>query len=152
MSPHDYVKVLFRQEGEEGDTLVESMWCVSLGEGNFRVGIIPFEVYLCAVDDIIYALDEQGVYRYVRHVEASGNSVLRILYPEGFDVDRFVSYVKDLGMDVEQAGDTRLLALHAPAERSIHALLTYLAFEEEQGHLWYEEACISEFHQKQQML
>lgn len=141
-----YVKVLFRQEGDDAELIVESMWCIPQGQNQFQVANVPFELYRIAFGDIIEAELEEGIYVYTHTVSFSGHSVLRVLHPAEFDGEAFTEAVNALGVWVESATE-RLTAIDVPADISLQPILTYLREQEAAGILHYEEACLSERHQ-----
>lgn len=143
-----FTKVLFRQQGDDEELIVESMWCIPLGHHLFEIANIPFELYGIAFGDIVEAEWQESMYVYTHTVSVSGHSVLRVLHPAIFDQDAFTKTINTLGAWIESASN-RLCAIDVPAEVSLNPILTYLQKQETAGHLVYEEGSLSEAHRKQ---
>lgn len=122
------------------------MWCHPLGEDLYKVGNIPFELYRIAIDDVVAAKAYQGFLLMEKVVHFSGNSVLRFMseYPE--ILDKAANQLKQIGCDVEFAGDIPLIAIHVPVEVAYDSAVNMVRHLEEAGLGEYEEACISEVH------
>ncbi|MFY2561717.1 DUF4265 domain-containing protein [Corallococcus terminator] len=72
-----YVKVLFGLEQDEDcypPAVAETPWAVRVGDGLFQLDNIPFFVRGLAVNDIVLATPEEGVFRYKEVVQPSGHS------------------------------------------------------------------------------
>jgi hypothetical protein len=81
-----YVKVLFELEQDEDGyppASAETLWAIKVGEGLFQIDNIPFFAYGIAVNDIVSATPEEGVFRYKEVVRPSGHSSHRVVAGAG---------------------------------------------------------------------
>jgi len=84
-----YVKVLFDLEQDEDGyppAAAETLWAVRVGDRLFQIDNIPFFVRGIAVNDIVSATPEEGVFRYKEVVQPSGHGTIRLIVSEMSDV------------------------------------------------------------------
>ena len=76
------MKVLFDlEQDEDGYTpaSAETLWAIRVGEGLFRIDNIPFFALGIAVEDVVSAVPEEGVFRFKEVVHPSGHGTLRVV-------------------------------------------------------------------------
>jgi hypothetical protein len=142
-----HVKILFELErDEEGypPASVETLWAIKAGDGLFKIDNIPFFVYGIAVDDIVSAVPEEGVFRFKEVVHPSGHSTLRVVVYDQAEVSAARELFKQLGCSTELSHLPRLFAVDVPPSVSLDTLREVLDAGKRQDRWGYEEACLAE--------
>jgi hypothetical protein len=124
-------KVLFRVSDDDGDTYVETLWAVPLGDDRYRLGNSPFYAYGVSWEDIVYApfdaLEEFPTFQRV--LEKSGNRTVRVVFeapPEpGNEADQILKGVEALGCSWEGASP-RYFSINIPPDVELSAICGYL--------------------------
>jgi hypothetical protein len=142
-----YVKILFELEQDKDGyppASAETLWAIKSGEGLFKIDNIPFFVFGIAVDDIVSATPEEGVFRFKEVVHPSGHSTVRVVVYEPSDVPTVRALFKQLGCSTELSHLPRLLAVDVPPAVSLDKLKEVLNSGRDQGRWGYEEACLAQ--------
>lgn len=142
-TPH--VKMLVHLEQDEDGyppTTEESMWVRPLGEGLFQVDNIPFFASDIALEDVVAADPEKGVWRFRQVVRRSGHATLRLIIYDVAEVPAVIERFARLGCISERSHIPGLIALDVPPSTP-WAEVKRLLVEGETQELWgYEEACL----------
>lgn len=119
----------------------EGVWVEDLGNGGFKIDSVPFYVQDLSAEDIVEAMPSpQGGLVYVRTIQPSSNSTLRvILYEEGAR-EQLLKELCDLGCDYEIATPTTLIAVNIPKAVDVTRLLALLKKETDAEKIDYEES------------
>lgn len=140
-----YVKVLFDVEQDEDGyppASAETLWAVRVGDGLFQIDNIPFFVHGIAMNDIVSATPEEGVFRYKEVIQPSGHGTLRLIVSETSDVQAVRDLFRQLGCSSELSHLPRLIAVDIPPSLSSQELRKVLDAGQEQDRWGYEEACL----------
>lgn len=140
-----YVKVLFELEQDEDGyppAAAETLWAVRVGDGLFQIDNIPFFVHDIAVNDIVSATPEEGVFRYKEVVQPSGHGTIRLIVSEKSDVQAVRDLFRQLGCSSELSHLPHLIAVDVPPSVSLQELKKVLDAGQEQDRWGYEEACL----------
>ncbi len=146
-APEQSVKLLFELEQDEDGyppASAETLWSVQVGEGLFKIDNVPFFVFGIAVDDVVSAVPEEGVFRFKDVVQPSGHSTLRVVVYDPSDVPAVHALFKQMGCSTEQSHLPRLIAIDVPPSVSLDELKRVLDSGREQERWGYEEACLAE--------
>lgn len=117
------VKISFEAEkwDEDGDYPVlayESIWCVDLGDGTYRVDNVPWWSTRASYGDIIRAewCDEGGLRQleFVEVVRAGGHTTVRIFVNDEDDIEPLERDLDELGFRHERWSSDRLVAASIP--------------------------------------
>ncbi len=81
-------------------------------------------------------------------IKASGNSTVRLLLNSTEELEKVKLELNELGLESESSSERKLLAVNIPKKIIYWAVRDYLIHGEKEGRWQYEEACISENHQK----
>ncbi len=109
---------------DEGDT--EAIWGVPVGDGTYRLEGSPFYVYGVSVGDTVEAKEEDGLLRFVRVKESSGNRTIRVFTKEGEDsTNQFFKKVGKLGCRYD-GFNARMFAVIVPPEVEMKTLTEFL--------------------------
>ncbi len=142
-----HVKILFDLEQDEDGyppASAETLWAVQVGEGLFKIDNIPFFVLGIAVEDVVSAVPEEGVFRFKEVVQPSGHGTLRVVVYDPSDVPAVHALFKQMGCSTEQSHLPRLIAIDVPPSVSLDELKRMLDAGREQERWGYEEACLAE--------
>jgi hypothetical protein len=140
-----YVKVLFDLEQDEDGyppAAAETLWAVRVGDGLFQIDNIPFFVHGIAVNDIVSAAPEEGVFRYKEVVQPSGHGTIRLIVSETSDVQAVRDLFRQLGCSSELSHLPRLIAVDVPPSVPLQELKKVLDAGQEQDRWGYEGACL----------
>jgi hypothetical protein len=141
-----YVKILFELEQDEDGyppASAETLWATKAGDELFKIDNIPFFVFGIAVDDIVSAAPEEGVFRFKEVAHPSGHSTIRVVVYDPSDVPAVRALFKQLGCSTELSHLPRLLAVDVPPSVSLDTLKEVLDSGRAQGRWGYEEACLA---------
>jgi hypothetical protein len=146
MAGETRVKIHFRLK-PEGDNYppaeVERLWAHPCDAEVFEIENIPFFVNCLSYHDKVIAKHgPTGNLEYVRHVEYSKHSTLRVVVFEESNVPNVRETLKRLGCSSELSHIPKLIAVDVPPSVKIESVLSCLENEEKQGVLEYEEAAI----------
>ena len=131
MNDEPTAKVLFRVFGDDGESTVETLWAVPLGNDLYRIDNSPFYAYGVSWQDIVLApYDEQEglpTFRAVR--EKSGNRTLRIVFDPpvepGNASDGVLQGLVALGCSYEGA-NRRYISINLPPDVELQQVRSYL--------------------------
>jgi hypothetical protein len=140
-----HVKMLVHLEQDEDDyppTTEESLWVLPLGEGLFQVDNIPFFALDLALEDVVTADPEDGVWRFRRVVRHSGHATLRLLVYEVAEVPVVIERFAGLGCLCERSHIPGLIALDVPPSTPWTEVKRLLLEGEAEERWGYEEACL----------
>jgi hypothetical protein len=140
-----YAKVLFELEQDEDGyppASAETLWAIRVGDGLFQIDNIPFFAHGIAVNDIVSATPEEGVFRYKEVVRPSGHGTIRLIVSEASDVPAVRDLFRHLGCPSELSHLPRLIAVDVPPSVSLQELKKVLDSGQEQDRWGYEEACL----------
>lgn len=109
---------------DEGDT--EAIWGTPAGEGTYRLEGNPFFAYGVSLHDTVEAKEEDGLLRFVRVVEKSGNRTIRVFAKEGEEsTAQFLKKICKLGCRYETM-NARMFAVIVPASVDLKTLGDFL--------------------------
>ncbi len=133
------ISFFVESEDEEGGE-VESMWAERSGQ-YYRLDNIPFFARNVACNDLVSAkLDANGVLWFVRVVEPSSHSTIRIFATNFDDVERIRRELELLGCACELY-NRMLIAVDVPWNVSYELIREYLESFKARGEMEYQEAC-----------
>jgi hypothetical protein len=135
------VKLLFRLAQDENGFppfAMESMWAVRRGNG-YEIDSIPFYACAVALGDVVAAEERHGGLWYVRTVQASRNSLIRVVAFAGAGLESIRRELDSLGCSTEVDSDRHLVAVSIPQEVPLGSVQAVLEERHRQGMLDYEE-------------
>ena len=141
-----YVKLLFDlEQDEEGypPASAETLWGIRVGDGLFKIDNIPFFAMGVAVNDVVSAQPEEGVFRYKEVVHSSGHSTIRVVVYDPVAVPAARELFHQLGCATEQSHLPRLFAIDVPPSVSLEKVRQVLDSGKEEEQWGYEEACLA---------
>jgi hypothetical protein len=147
LAPTQHVKLLFELEQDEDDyppASAETLWAIKVGEGLFKIDNIPFFALGVAVNDIVSAVPEEGVFRFKEVVHPSGHSTIRVIVYDPSNVSAARAHFQQLGCSTEQSHLPRLIAIDVPPTVSLEKLRQQLDSGKEAEQWGYEEACLGQ--------
>ncbi|MDM1072410.1 DUF4265 domain-containing protein [Empedobacter brevis] len=148
MTDQIHQKIVFEYFDEElNQNIVERLWAKPFN-GNYILDNIPFHIYLYSCDDVVSVKEKNGELFIDRLIEPSGNSTVRLLLNSVEDLESIKKELNELGLESESSSEGKLLAVNIPKKIMYNAVRDYLINGEEEGRWQYEEASISENHQK----
>ena len=118
------VKVLFRLARDESGYPpfgVESVWAVP-DERGYVVDNVPFYARAVALGDVVAAEETDGELWYVRTIQPSPNSLIRVVAYRGVGMEAIRRELDDLGCSTEVDAQRHLIAVSVP--RSALAAVT----------------------------
>lgn len=119
----------------------EGVWAEDLGDGRLKIDSIPFYVQDLSADDIVEATPgPEGGLVYVRTIQPSSNSTLRVILYEEDAREQLLNSLRDLGCDYEIAVPTTLIAVNVPAAADVAQLLDLLSREADAEKIDFEES------------
>ena len=140
------VKVLFDLEQDEDGyppASAETLWAIQVGEGLFKIDNIPFFALGVALNDVVSAEPEEGVFRFKDVVHDAGHSTLRVVVYDPSDVPAARKLFHDMGCSTEQSHLPKLFAIDVPPSVSLEEVRRVLSAGQEQERWVYEEACLA---------
>jgi hypothetical protein len=120
----------------------ESVWAIPLGESQFMLDNIPFFTCDATLGDVVLANEHMGELKFVTIVKSSGNSLLRLIYVEGSDVEQIRADLGALGCSTEWDKIHRLVSISIPPKVELSRVRDFLDSGLEQGISDYEEAIV----------
>jgi hypothetical protein len=138
-------KILFRLiQDDDGYPPVsfEGVWAIHQGGDRFEIDNIPFFTREVTLGDVVEAIERGGELDYVRMVEQSGNSLIRIVYYDGSDPAALRKELEQLGCSTEWNSDHQLIAVNVPLEVKLSNVQEFLQEGFNQDRWDYEEAVI----------
>ena len=135
---------LFQDEDGYPPVGYESVWAIPLGAGQFAIDNIPFFTCDATLGDVVSANEEMGELRFVTVIRNSGNSLLRLIYAEGADVEQIRSALRELGCSTEWDSNHRLISVNVPASVALSRVRAFLDSGVERGISDFEEAIARE--------
>lgn len=121
----------------------ERVWALQTSDSWARLDNVPFFTKEATLDDLVeFRVDPDGVCAFVRNVEASENSLIRVLTHTRDTFDRVQKALMDLGCVVEGHATMLMLAVSISRSAGLQAPMDFLVELEEEGELEYEEAII----------
>jgi len=138
---HYKVLFVYPDDYQPSEYKIESLWSEKIGD-LFKVDNIPFFAKNIAVGDIIKVEydEEDKSYYFDELVEASGNSVIRIVPLDKSISDEIGKELLSLGCDWESLENGNLIAVHVPKEVPYEKVKSYL--DEGSERVDYQEACL----------
>ncbi len=136
------VKVVFDVPEKDGAVYkTESLWAEPVGERQYRLRNVPFEVFGVSEQDVVAAQEKNGALIVVGIVERGGHSTYRLVLPHDTSEEKFLkdwTPLSELGCTYERA-TRRFVAIDVPPHADIYAV--YDALEEgEKAERWeFEE-------------
>ena len=140
-------KIVFKLfQDEDGYPPVghESVWAIPLGDGQFAINNIPFFTCDATFGDVVLANEEMGELGFGTVIKRSGNSLLRLIYAEGADVEQIRASLGELGCSTEWDDNHRLISVNVPAEVALSRVRDFLSSGLERGISDFEEAIVRE--------
>jgi hypothetical protein len=138
------VKITFMHENAfEGGPGIESAWAIRKND-NYVLDNILFYAKEYAYLDVVRAKERDGELIVTGLVEASGHSLVRILF---FDLDEVSSvrhFLQSEGCDSELSDLPQLISVDIPPDISYSRIKSYLDAGELEEKWTYEEACIAQ--------
>ena len=126
---------------------VEPIWVQPLGDDRYRLLNVPFFALGVSSGDVIQATrDSTGIRHFVKVVQPSDRSTIRIIVAEPEGVEALADQIIRRGCLVEASYIPALLAIDVPPEEDYAALLALLDEFEAAEVLDYEEANIAAPH------
>jgi Domain of unknown function (DUF4265) len=122
----------------------ESVWAIPLDENRFVIDNIPFFTCDATLGDVVSANEDMGELRFVSTIKSSGNSLLRLIYAKGSDVEKIRTGLRALGCATEWDEIHRLISISVPHEIALSRVRDFLDSGVEQGISDYEEAIVRE--------
>lgn len=148
MTNQTHTKITFEYFDEDlNQNIIERLWAKPFN-GNYILDNIPFHIYLYSCDDIVSTKEKDGQLFVDKLIEASGNSTVRLLLNSVEELEDIKEELNELGLESESSSEGKLLAVNIPKKIIYGTVRDYLIKGEEEGRWQYEEACISENHQK----
>jgi hypothetical protein len=120
---------------------IESVWATKINE-NYRIDNIPFFAKNIALGDIISVEDDNGELYFDRLIEASGNSVVRLVIFDEKEVDNIGNELVKLGCGWEGSHIKSLISVNIPKDVSYKKVKEYLDLGEQKKVFEYQEACL----------
>ena len=143
-STGESVKVVFVVPQTESGYLFEHLWAIKRPIG-YQIDSIPFMAPSIALGDIVSVeLDDEDGNLYFEHLkQASGNSVLRLLYDGNVDSvpETLTDWLDRRGLSYETLRSHSIVAIHIPAEVDYYECVAQV--KDLPGVVDYEEACIA---------
>lgn len=122
----------------------ESVWAIPLGDGQFKIDNIPFFTCDATLGDVVSAYEERGELKFATTITSSGNSLLRVIYVEGSDIEQIRADLRGLGCSTEWDEIHRLVSVNVPPEVALSRIRNFLDSGLERGISDYEEAIVGE--------
>lgn len=138
----DLIKiVILLEKDEDGYPPVEteSVWARSAGEGRAVLDNIPFFATVATLGDTVEYADVDGELQFVRVLEHSGNSLIRVYYRDDANAGPITTALVGLGCEVERDQIHHLLAVSVSASVSLTGVQAYLGATAEELDLEFEE-------------
>ncbi len=141
---HKQAKILFQLEQDDGYPPVswESVWATKVNENKYKIDNIPFYIQGLSLNDIIEVNEVDGELNFEEIIEASLNSVIRIIIINEGKKDELRSNLKSMGCESELDNFGVLIAVDVPPDVSFNKVADYLQKGEDSGFWEYEEASI----------
>lgn len=135
-------KILLTYKNEEGYYEVESVWATK--EGDFyRINNIPFFAANISLNDLVKVEEDNGDLYFEDLVEASGHSVVQIVFFKESEIKRVVEFLEGLGCTWEGSYIKTLISVDIPSGVDYSVVKSYLDREEDNEQLSYKEACLA---------
>ena len=136
----DLAKILL--EYEDGDDMtLESVWATPVGE-HYRIENIPFYATSVAYGDVVSVEDREGELFFDDLIEASGHSVIQIIFFDKKDVEQVTQDLVNLGCDWEGSHISTYIAVDVPSTVSYQTVRAYLDQRASEKVLGFKEACL----------
>ncbi|QEC76288.1 DUF4265 domain-containing protein [Mucilaginibacter ginsenosidivorax] len=133
-------KVLLVYKDEE-NYQIESVWSTKVGN-YYRIDNIPFFAKNIAPGDIVSIQDDDGQLFFDELIEASGNSVVRIIFFSENDITRVTKELEMLGCNWEGSHLNKLISIEIPKSIPYGIVKKYLEHGLKAGIFDYQEACL----------
>lgn len=134
------VKIALEDEGDEDEFLIEIVYANQI-EDNYKIDDIPFYASSIALNDIVRAEFRNGQLHYIGLIEASGHSVVQIIFFCEADIKPTTARLIELSCSWEGSHPT-YIAVDIPPSISYVSVRTYLDEMAATGALDYKEACL----------
>lgn len=149
MANNNYKKIFFTFLDESiNEFIKEGVWAIPTGI-YYKIDNIPFYAYLYSCDDIVEVELINNELIIKKLIEASGNSTVRLLFENKDYLFKIKEELNKLGCESESSENNLLLAVNIPKNIFYISIKNFLDNGETNNIFQYEEACISEYHQKQ---
>ena len=135
------VKIALEYESDEDEFLIETVWAIQIEE-NYKIDNIPFYATSIALNDIVSAEFRNGQLYYTGLVEASGHSVVQIIFFSEADIKSTTDRLIELGCSWEGSHHPTYIAVDIPPSISYASVRAYLDEVAATGALDYKEACL----------
>lgn len=139
------VKVFFRLHPDaEGypPASVESVWAQRFENGTCRIDNIPFFSRDATQGDLVTVQEAEDVLWFVKIVEPSANSLMRIVFFDLSQMERINQWCVQAGCETEYSAPHKLLAVSIPLKASLSEIRGRLDKEMNDGFIDYEEAIV----------
>ena len=140
------VKVLFYFFNDVLDEdYVESLWATIVDDkkGWYRLSNVPFFVTGYALNDIVYAVEENDSLVVQALVKESGNSTIQLIFFKGADKNNIQQELESLGCGWEGSHLPDYISIDVPVEVSYASVHQYLEKVAGDGDADYREACLA---------
>lgn len=133
-------KVLFVYQ-DEAEYKTESVWATKVGE-YYKIDNIPFFAKNIAAGDIVSVENDEGQLYFDELIQASGNSVVRIVFFNENNIPQVTKELERMGCNWEGSHLTKLISVDIPKDISYEKLRSYLVKGRSSGLFDYQEACL----------
>ena len=130
------------QIDEDSPFEIESLWADKIGE-YYQIDNIPFFAKNIAVGDIVSIEEDGGELFFDALVQASGHSVVRVLFNDAHQIKSFGEQIIKLGCSWEGNHIKTLISIDIPKNVDYSIVRNFLEEGENRGKWEYQEACIA---------
>lgn len=148
MNETKQIKIVIEVISEDNEVIKESLWAKDLGNNMCQIDNIPFYAFCYSCDDVVRIEKDSDQLYVTELVEPSGNSTIRLLFENDEILLRAKETIKQMDLESESSLTAKLLALNIPKNLNYGKIKEFLQKGENDGVWEYEEASISEKHQK----
>lgn len=120
---------------------VESVWATKVGE-FYRIDNIPFFAKNIASGDIVSVENDEGQLYFDELIQASGNSVVRIVFFDEKNIPQVTKELEKMGCNWEGSHSSNLISVDIPKSVSYESVKSYLIKGRQDGLFDYQEACL----------
>jgi len=124
-------------------TPFERVWAERTSDRLARIDNVPFFSKEANLDDLVeFRIEADGVCAFVRNIEPSPNSLVRVLLHKDEAFERVRKHLMALGCTVEGHAKMLMLAVSIPPSVGLQTPMNYLVALEDEQELEYEEAVL----------
>lgn len=135
-------KILLTYKDYDGNYQIESVWATKEGE-YYRINNIPFFSPNIALNDLIKAELDEGALYFDKLIEASGHSVVQIVFLDETSHSSTEKELENMGCTWEGSHVRNLISVDIPPIVNYAKVKEYLDEREAAGILSYREACLA---------